>query len=566
MNHKNTRRLLLAAAAGALLLAGPAHPAFATETYLPDVTEEMTDPSFWAAGQEDADAVLADLPKLRKLNQLFFETPECRMYDLLHMSTYFKETENIRHIWDLVFQDGSELMRGTYYDQEGNVLTPTALLSLMENIGEGEGKEFAKAKYGICVHRTDLLSLPSDVILTDEQVDLNYNYLQLSAVRVGEPVLVKAVSADGKYYYVTTNHLEGWAAASDVAICSSRGEWLEAWDIPDDEAIVVTGGRIYLDASNVNEAISSEMLTMGTVLRKVSQEDYDAAVLQRAPYYNYAVWMPVRQEDGSYAKTIALIPQQEEISEGYVPLTENNILQLALSRLGDNYGWGGMLDAADCSSFMRDIYSCFGLILPRNTTWQAAMPVHKYDVSEATVEEKKAILDELPAGSALYLSGHTMLYLGKEGDQYYVISAVGNIMNEDETRLRIRSVAINTLDVKRMNGLTWLEALHTMLVPWQTEEDAEALAAEQKAAEEPVEMYWADDMTLDQFLDDIMQYMNQEGKYADEGAPQWWVLAPAEEPANWGAPWEMPGEKPEGENFGKQPFPGFGRTPFEWER
>ena len=49
-----------------------------------------------------------------------------------------------------------------------------------------------------------------------------------------------------------------------------------------------------------------------------------------------------------------------------------------------------MLDSVDCSNYIRDIYKCFGLSLARNTTWQSAMPVYKYDVASSTDEEKKA--------------------------------------------------------------------------------------------------------------------------------------------------------------------------------
>ncbi len=84
--------------------------------------------------------------------------------------------------------------------------------------------------------------------------------------------------------------------------------------------------------------------------------------------------------------------------------------------LGDRYGWGGMLDSRDCSSYVREVYLCFGIALPRNTTWQAQIPSRIDNISGLSEEERKQYLDKLPVGSILQIPGHEMIYLGKSGD------------------------------------------------------------------------------------------------------------------------------------------------------
>jgi hypothetical protein len=165
---------------------------------------------------------------------------------------------------------------------------------------------------------------------------------------------------------------------------------------------------------------------------------------------------------------MALIPETAEVSIGYLPLTMENIAKVTFNNLGDAYGWGGMLDVEDCSGFVRTIYSCFGLELARNTTWQTAMPMAKISFTNTCREERMKILDSLPLGSVLYFSGHEMMYLGKVNGEYFVISAVGSIMNphENGVKQRIRSNIINSLDIKRANGLTWLDSLTTANVPY----------------------------------------------------------------------------------------------------
>ena len=150
---------------------------------------------------------------------------------------------------------------------------------------------------------------------------------------------------------------------------------------------------------------------MGTQLKLASDEEIAAAgsIINRAGYNNHVVWMPVRNEDGSYSKMLSLISESAKVSEGYLALTRNNIAKVALSSLGDEYGWGGMLSGEDCSGYVRAIYKCFGFEMARNTSWQKAMPVKKFDLSEMSDEEKLQLLDTLPLGAVLFFPGHEMM-------------------------------------------------------------------------------------------------------------------------------------------------------------
>ncbi|MBO6269007.1 MAG: C40 family peptidase, partial [Clostridium sp.] len=213
---------------------------------------------------------------------------------------------------------------------------------------------------------------------------------------------------------------------------------------------------------------SGRELTLGTVLEAADAGSFGDRITNRSAFHNYVAYLPVRLSDGSYAKKKVLISQHHGIHEGYLPLTRRNILHTAFSMLGDAYGWGGMLAAEDCSGYIRDIYRCFGLELPRNTTWQAASPAARADVTGWSDMEKCALLNALPAGSTLFFRGHTMMYLGQWNGKYYVISSVSSMGNPyGGKNLRVRSVVINTLDVIRANGTTWLSNLHTMMIPYQ---------------------------------------------------------------------------------------------------
>lgn len=474
------RKTIIVSLCALLAFATLAAPAIAQIQHLPDVRDEMTRVDYWAALANQADAVLVNSDAIEAQNAAFLETPECMMIDLTRFFPSYDGEIFQRSLLKKAMQDFSNYFDEGYYNADALPVPFADMDAVLESIDEAETSPNQRVRYGICVTHANVRAVPTDMIVTDAPGDNDFDVLQMSSLRVNEPVLVKAENADGSWYYCDTVSCSGWVKASDIAICANRGQWRKAWQIPDDEVIVITEGKIWLDASNVNAAASQRMLTMGTVLRRVSDEDFDASVTNRAIYHNHAVYLPVRLDDGSYGITIALIPQHSGVNEGYLPLTQRNVLEVAFGMLGDAYGWGGMLAVPDCSQYVRNVYKCFGLELPRNTTWQSAMPAEKYDLSEMDEAEKADLLDGLPTGAILFFKGHEMLYLGASDGRHYVVSSVSSIMTPNgESRLRVRGVVVNTLEgTLRANGNTWLKDLNLAIIPWllltEDEEIAEA--------------------------------------------------------------------------------------------
>lgn len=443
-------------------------PAFASPALMPHVTNEMTNPYFWSALQgHDPNAILADEATIRSLNNAMLHQSETHMNDLLHMHGSTDTLALSDKIVSDLTKEAASYSNGKYFDRSGNALTEQDFLPLIANGRDINASVNSPLRYAICTTRTLLTAFPGDLLITDQRGDVDFDYNILSAVRVNEPMVIRYYSADHQYAYVLLSHCDGWIPTKDIAVCHSYEEWVDAWNIPSNQVLVVTDGKVYLNESNYNPAVSNRMLTMGTTLRIAPKESYGALINNRAAYQNYVVYLPTRNEDGSYRRELALIPQNQDVQEGYVPLTTANILRIAFHMLGDNYGWGGMLSSEDCSGYLRAVYRCFGLELPRNTSWQSAAPVFHYDVSNATDQEKLAILDGTPAGSILFFRGHEMMYLGQQNGYYYVLSASSSMSNYHAPGvMRTRSVIINTLDVTRVNGTTWLENIHTIQIPY----------------------------------------------------------------------------------------------------
>ena len=441
---------------------------YAEPALLPGVTLEMTDPGYWAAKSNDPDALLADSAGIAARNAEILACEECRMNDLRKEYPSFDGKAMQRELLSYASRLLAAYEEKGYFNSEGERFVSADMADVLTSIGTAAMSPEQQVRYGICTALTDVRAVPSDQLITDTAGDNDFDLLQRSFLRVNEPVIIRAQTAEGDWYYCDSSCVSGWMPAATIAVCADRQQWLDAWDIPDDEALVVTQGKLYLDESNVNSAASQRMLTMGTVLRLVEKDAFDPAVTNRAAYQNYPVYLPVREADGSYSTTIALIPQHYDVSEGYLPLTAQNLLETAFSMLGDAYGWAGMLGVPDCSLYIRNIYKCFGMELARNTTWQSAMPVRKFDLSDLNPAEKSELLDTLPVGSMLFLPGHVVLYLGEEEGEHYVLNTVSTMgQPEGHAPIRVRSVTVNTLEeALRRSGNTWLEELKLAMIPY----------------------------------------------------------------------------------------------------
>ena len=461
------------------LLAGLATPCSAAAVrevgYMPGVTEEMTDPAFWAALTEDPDALLATPEEIERINAGAAATEGANRLDMRNAKESFDGVARNEALQRSAADDAKYYL-GWVWDQNGKKMEQEDFDRIIENCLDPDAATEMAVRWGIAVNRTELVTFPWDGMILDDPADLDFNYQPLVGIRVNEPVIVYTESADGKYYSVATSCCTGWVRKEDIAVCTNKEEWLSAWDIPAEKRLVFWGDKMYTDYSNTAGETACRMITMGTVLERMDETDPDALVINRLPLHNYAVYLPVRGEDGRYGKTPALINARERVSEDYLPLTTANLSMVALASLGDAYGWGAGLYNEDCTSLNHSIFCCFGLDMPRNGTWQWLMEmIPRIEIADWTLEEKEALLDVLPLGTLLNFKGHQMMYLGKTAGNYYVISTVSSLMSPwSGKRQRTRCDQINTLDVKRANGRTWMQELNKVTVPWvYLEEDEE---------------------------------------------------------------------------------------------
>ena len=431
--------------------------------YLPDVTAEMSSPSYWT----DETDLLMTYEDIEKLNEDTISEKGTNMYDLKNQPETVDGVALNEAIFKSSQADAKYYLGWTYFESSEKA-TQKDFDKIIENTQNSDATEEQKVLYAVATERTELRAFPSDVAIWDDPSDPDTDNQYLVGIRVNEPVVITSKSKDGKFYLAKNICCSGWIRAESVAICKDKDEWLSAWDIKNEDVLVVCGDKVFAEYSNAGKQTSQLMLSMGTVLELVKDHNPNQLIDMRATYNNYVVWIPVRNEDGTYSKKLTLISEHKKVAAGYLPLTKKNLAEVAFSALGNIYGWGGSLNSDDCSGFVRNIYKCFGMELARNTTWQTAMPMAKIDMKLMAKEERIKMLEALPFGTILFFKGHEMMYLGSENGKFYVISAVGIIMHPENAgvRQRISSVVVNTLDTKRANGNTWLDELTVALVPY----------------------------------------------------------------------------------------------------
>ncbi|MCR5796296.1 MAG: SH3 domain-containing protein [Eubacterium sp.] len=444
-------------------------------TYQGDVTGDMAKASYWINRIENPDKVLIDAQGIAQMNQKMTAKAECKMSDLLSQSEHFNQTKLKENLAACIDSEVGTARLGTrekiYADGELIDNIPEYLASLKKNINDAETKEDAQIEYGLCVNRCDVKMAPESRSIGWSATDADDEFNN-SALMINEPVIVKMTTADDKYVYVMSNIYTGWTEKKNVAICKDRDEWLQMWNGDPDKNIVVTTSRITLAASNFAKDTSKLELMLGTVLPLVPKDEMPENINELGTWYNYVAYVPTRDESGKMVRQIVLIPMHNYVSVGYLPFTQRNILQVAFSCLGERYGWGGMLDAWDCSSYTRAIYRCFGFELPRNTTWQAEIPSDNIVLENMKTDEKINAINSLEPGALLMFKGHITMYIGKAGDKQYVISDMGSAAEASniEADIRVRSiynVSVNSLDIRRRDGSTWLDNMKIAIRPWK---------------------------------------------------------------------------------------------------
>lgn len=291
----------------------------------------------------------------------------------------------------------------------------------------------------IAVDNLALRGLPSDRPLFNDPALAGEGYpfdnLQNSAVWAGTPLLVTHASPDGSWLHVEAPFAAGWVRPSQIALV--------------DDAFVrtfTTGPFAVVAVDDLavkdREGFHRFRAQMGTLLPLVG-----------ADAWRLSVRVPFGDGRGKAHLAEAVIERGKALPFPH-PLTPWKVATLASRLAGQSYGWGGLYGNRDCSALTRDLFTPFGLWLPRNSGGQRKTG-RVVGLEGLSPEEKAAVIVERgrPFASLVAMAGHVMVYVGQRGGEPLVFHNLWGLRTLDGAGVAGRHVigraVVTTLEAGR---------------------------------------------------------------------------------------------------------------------
>lgn len=386
--------------------------------------------SYWQKKTPDGNKVLLSPAQLKMLNAKIRTNGSHTIFDLVQ----YPESISAASLKALLLKD-NDLSQSTYVD--GIYADSTYKERIKEEMNLASIKPTTSVRYAVTVRRSNLRNLPCPDCWRARPYSGD-DILQETAIDPSEAVLVLHISRSNNYCFVQTRYYKGWLPTDALAF-TTRQKWL-FYAAPKD-FFVVTVPQFYL-----KRPPQTTLYQMGAIIPIVK---YDSKGFAK-------VLLPRRDQYGYLKEQEAYLKEGTDLHIGYLPCTRDNILAQAFRFLGAVYGWGGLKDSVDCSSFVADVYHCVGIELPRNADEQEISFARHLSFSGLDQKARlQKISMSLKPGDLFYMDGHTMLYVGNIGNTPYIIHALGGYY-ENGTYQNVQKVVVSSVFLHRYNGNSFL--------------------------------------------------------------------------------------------------------------
>jgi len=379
---------------------------------LPSVTERLETPGFWIDRSGDLDTLLMTVSEIEEFNRRALGL-EVYLNDVFSLS----EVKSAEDVLGMITPLCEWAENGGFIGHDNFPLTPEFFADIKGLMALDELPGTVTVAWGMTVRETDVRVLPTKELALEEINDYQFDYFQMSRLSWGTPVAVIWTTVDGSWSYIVSPYVSGWVKSDDIGIARNRDVVMD--HLAADPFLVVTGPVIPVYGGD--ESLTRRENDAGAYLGglRLGSRVPLAAETESA----WKVRVPVRDKAGFLEFVTGFIEKDVSVNRGYLPYTRRNVITTAFSMLDERYGWGGMWGYWDCSAFVRDVFSVFGFVLPRNSTSQSKVGtiLGAFD-TDTRISDKYAVLDTAPPGATiLRLPGHVMIYLGTYDDNYYVI-------------------------------------------------------------------------------------------------------------------------------------------------
>ncbi len=261
--------------------------------------------------------------------------------------------------------------------------------------------------------------------------DYPFDNLQESSAPPGTPVLVTHRSRDRKWLLTETSYALGWVPATDLAAVDP--EFMRSWE-SGRYAVITRDKTLVRD----EKGIPRFRAPLGAVFPRVGEDSGHTWILTA-----------LRDRQGKAHLRKARVPKAAAAVKP-LSLTARHAAKLAAELIGEPYGWGGLDDKRDCSALIRDLFTPFGLWLPRNSREQAEAG-RFVSLRGLPPAQKEALIVSrgVPWLTLLWTPGHIMLYIGVHQGQPRIFHSFWSVKTRDAAgnkgRVIVGRAAVTTL-------------------------------------------------------------------------------------------------------------------------
>ena len=407
------------------------------------VSAAQLEPAYWIERTTDADTLRMDADAIAAQNARMVAL-DGAVHDLAALPDTMQGDDVDAAIRSLSARPTREL-----FDLAGQAVTPAILDTLIDALALDTLPATVSPRFALVTHRADLRTFPTAQRVFSSSDDKDIDRFQESALFPGTPVAILHRSRDGAWSFVASALYRAWIASDALAEGPRDTVLGYAHKRP---YLIVTGATARTVFTREQPQVSELQLDMGVRVPLRTDLPPDAAVNGQHPYSSYVIELPIRSADGRLQLVPALLPKTADVRTDYLPLTDANVLRQGFKFLGERYGWGHADGTRDCSGFVSEVYRAFGLQLPRNTSDQAVSPALDRIAfgPEDSRDERLAVLRGLGIGDLIYIPGHVMMVIGRDGDTTFVIHDVTGVSvrgaDGTATRVPLNAVSVTPLE------------------------------------------------------------------------------------------------------------------------
>jgi len=410
---------------------------------LPNISPKMEKPEFWIKKIQNPGRILLSSEEIQRMNEENFKRQElllCRVKDLKEEWTKEEILSLLREDWE-----GFGKTEEVRYGRNGIPLEEPFWSELKNNLNQESLKGSNQLLFGLIVKRTDIRVFPTDERSMSTPTNHEFDRFQHSSVSPGSLIGIYHFSKDKHWAYVQTGFIRGWVRIKDLAITKEKSGVQNYEETKD--RLLITGNFVNIFGDPILQQ-PIFMAQMGTSFPLISMPGVSGT---SEP--GYVIEIPYREHDGQLVLRKGYISKDEDVHCGFLPYTQENMARQAFKMLHQPYGWGEMYGGRDCSRFIMDLFATFGILMPRNSKFQAQLGISLGQGAGKNLKEKRKILDRAtPIATTLRLPGHIMLYLGKDKGRYYVIHSIWGIQVSGKSSLKLEKigrVAVSDLSLGR---------------------------------------------------------------------------------------------------------------------